>query len=302
MRRRTRPRAEPGGRMAALLPRRIVWLTLAGSALLGGCAPLTMLDLLTPAEAQVAARDAAYGEHPRQRLDLYVPARHGGARPVVVFFYGGGWRSGDKGPYRFVAETLTREGFVVAIPDYRLVPEVRFPAFVEDSAAAVAWVANNVARYGGDPRRLFLIGHSAGAYNAAMVALDRRYLAAHGMMGARIAGVVGIAGPYDFLPLDGRLVRVAFAAAADPDATQPVAFARADAPPLLLINGSADTLVSPRNAVSLAERVRAQGGRARAVIYDGKGHVDIMAGLARVLGGGGPLLADITAFLADPTE
>jgi acetyl esterase/lipase len=219
-----------------------------------------------------------------------------------VFFYGGGWRSGAKEPYRFVAETLTREGVVVAIPDYRLVPDVRFPGFVEDSAAAVAWVRRNIERFGGDPRRVFIAGHSAGAYNAVMLALDPRFLAAQGLPTSAVAGVIGISGPYDFLPLRGRMLNDAFGEAAELAATQPVALARADAPPLLLFNGSADRLVAPRNAVTLAERVRERGGRARSAIYEGSGHVDIMAGLSTVLRGNSPLLAEIMAFVTDPTR
>lgn len=288
--------------MTAMLSRRMVWLALAASTLVAGCAQLELLDAVTPAEAALRTRALPYGSLPRQTLDLYVPSTAAAPRPVVVFFYGGGWRSGAKEPYRFVAETLTREGFVVAIPDYRLVPEVHFPAFVEDSAAAVAWVRENVGRFGGDARRLFVIGHSAGAYNAVMLALDPRYLAAHRMSTAAIAGVVGIAGPYDFLPLRGRMLNEAFGGAAEPAATQPIDFARGDAPPLLLFNGSDDRLVTPRNAIALAERIRSAGGNARAAIYDGSGHVDIMAGLSTVLRGNSPLLAEIMAFVADPNR
>jgi acetyl esterase/lipase len=214
-----------------------------------------------------------------------------------VFFYGGGWNSGRKEQYRFVAETLTAAGFVVAIPDYRVVPEAHFPDFVEDTAAAVAWVRANIATLGGDPRRIVLIGHSAGAYNVAMLALDQRYLRAHGLETSAIAGVVGISGPYDFLPLRSRLTTAAFGRVADLPATQPMSFARAAAPPLLLLHGTADTLVAPRNSLDLAERVRAAGGSVRVMTYDGVGHVDIMAGFSSVLRGSSPLVADITGFI-----
>src|SRR6185295_10367345 len=174
-------------------------LAAALSVLASACAPLGLLDAITPVGTYQPNLGIAYGPEPRHRLDIYVPDGFARPRPVIVFFYGGNWQSGERGGYRFVAESLTRAGNVVVIPDYRLYPAVRFPAFLDDSARAVAWVAANIGRYGGDPDALYLMGHSAGAYNAAMVALDRSYLRAVG--GAKIAGVIGIAGPYDFLPL-----------------------------------------------------------------------------------------------------
>jgi acetyl esterase/lipase len=289
------------GRLRALAVRRVVGLVVTALAALTGCSALDALDAVTPRGEGTRSAGIPYGPGPRQTLDVYAPAQGGtqgaGGAPVIVFFYGGGWNTGRKEQYRFVAETLTAAGYVVAIPDYRIVPDAHFPDFVEDSAAAVAWVHAHIAALGGDPRRIVLIGHSAGAYNVAMLALDPRYLRAHGLETGALAGVVAISGPYDFLPLRSRLTTAAFGRAADLPATQPITFARADAPPLLLLNGSADNLVPPRHALALAERVREAGGQVRVIVYDGLGHIDIMAGLSTVLRGSSPLLGDITGFI-----
>ena len=183
-------------------------LVLAAVALfVTGCSPLGLLNWVNP-EPGYDRIELAYGGHPRQRLDLYRPKGATGPLPVVVFFYGGGWEAGDRAGYRFAALALVEQGFVVAVPDYRVHPEVGFPAFLEDSAKAVAFVHAHAAKHGGDPRRLFLMGHSAGAYNAAMLALDPRPLAAEGVPAAAISGMVGLAGPYDFLPLDRKSTRL----------------------------------------------------------------------------------------------
>lgn len=279
-----------------LAMRRVVGLLVTAVATLTGCSALDALDAITPRGESTRNAGIPYGPGPRNTLDVYAPAGAASA-PVVVFFYGGGWNSGRKEQYRFVAETFTQAGFVAVIPDYRVVPEAHFPEFVEDSAAAVAWVQRTIATLGGDPRRIVLVGHSAGAYNAVMLALDPRYLRARGLETSALAGVVGISGPYDFLPLRSRLTRAAFERAPELPATQPVTFARADAPPLLLLNGAADNLVPPRDALALAERMREAGGPVRVIIYDGIGHIDIMAGLSGVLRGASPLLADITGFV-----
>jgi acetyl esterase/lipase len=263
---------------------------------------------VTPRTAERRAADAAYGPDPRQALDVYgPPGQQAGApagaptaaspAPVIVFFYGGGWNSGARAPYRFVAESLAAAGFVVAIPDYRLVPAAHFPDFVDDGAAAVAWVRAHAAALGGDPQRIVLAGHSAGAYIALMLTLDPRFLAARGVDPAAIAGTVALSGPTDFLPLRVRLTTAAFGRAPDPAATQPMTFVRGDAPPLLLLHGGADRLVDPRNSTVLAERVAAAGGRARAIVYDGVGHIDILAGLSSVMRGTSPLLDDIAGFV-----
>jgi len=171
------------------------------AALAAGCAPVSLINRLTPTDTYRREPGLAYGPHARQRLDAYLPAAGASRAPVVLFFYGGAWRSGDRADYLFVGEALASRGIVALVADYRLYPEVRFPAFVADAALAAAWAVTHAAQFGADPGRLFVMGHSAGAYNAAMIALDRSYLAAADADPAAIRGLIGLAGPYDFLPL-----------------------------------------------------------------------------------------------------
>jgi acetyl esterase/lipase len=265
--------------------------------LLAGCSPLTAFNGVVPKDrgGVLLARGEAYGAHPRQLLDIYAPRKlAAGARvPVIVWFYGGSWSSGDRQGYAFAGRALASRGFVVAVPDYRLVPEVRYPAFLEDSAAAVKWLRANVARHGGDPDRLVLAGHSAGAYNAAMLALDPRWLGAD--RGA-VRGLVGLAGPYDFLPLDVAATRNAFGHVADLPDTQPVNHAGAGDPPALLVAGAKDTLVRPRQTALLAQRLNAAGVSAETRLYPGVGHVGVMTALSRPLRGKAPVLQDVADF------
>jgi len=155
-----------------------------------------------------------------------------------MFIHGGSWRNGRKDDYGFAGAALAALGFLTAIPNYRLAPEVRFPTFIEDCAAALRWVQDNAAAYGGDPSRIVIAGRSAGAYNTMMLALDPRYLMGAGVDASAVKGVVGLAGPYDFYPFDVAATQDAFAGAPDPTLTQPIYFARADAPPLLFGLGS----------------------------------------------------------------
>lgn len=269
-------------------------------AALTACVPARLLDAVTPEGTYTRTADIAYGTLARQKLDLYRPASSDPRRTAVVFFYGGGWRSGEKADYRFIAESLTRRGITVIIPDYRVYPEVMFPGFVEDGARATTWVAGNAETYGIDPSRIFLMGHSAGAHIAALLALDERFLARAGGVPKPIAGVIGIAGPYDFLPFTSQRVREIFAAEPDQALTQPITFARRDASPMLLVHGTEDRTVYPRNSERLAERLTALGASVRLVRYVGQGHVDIMLGLSSVFMGEGRLIRDVAEFFSDP--
>ncbi len=268
-----------------------------GYALLGlltatGCSPLSAFNALVPKDkgAMRVGGSIAYGPDPRQRLDIYAPRA---PLPVIVFFYGGSWNSGERGGYGFAARALASRGFVVVVPDYRLVPQVRFPAFLEDGAAAIRWVADNVAQHGGDGTRIVLVGHSAGAYNAAMLALDPRWL---GDARARVRGFAGLAGPYDFLPLDGPITTAAFGDWPVPAETQPIHFAGPGDPPALLLGGSDDDTVLPRNGHALATRLTAAGVPVTVREYPGVGHVGIMTAIARPLRGKAPVLADVVEF------
>ena len=266
------------------------------------CSPLRTFNGLVPKDpgVDIVARDQAFAEGPRGRLDLYAPRKRGdGPLPIIVFFYGGSWNSGTKDGYGFAGRALAARGFLVAIPDYRLVPEVRFPAFLEDGASAVRWVRAHAARYGGDPDRIVLAGHSAGAYNAAMLSLDPRWL---GSDRAAIRGFVGLAGPYDFFPFDQPASQAAFGEAPDPQATQPVRFASAGDPPALLLVAGKDDLVRPRNARNLAAAMTTAGARAEVKTYDQIGHIGIVTALSRLFRGKAPVLRDLTDFARKVTD
>lgn len=265
---------------------------------LAACSPsLGAFDTLTPKDGGVrrVAHDAAYGAHPRQKLDLYAP-NSGESAPVLVFIHGGSWRNGDRSDYNFLGAAFAAQGFLTAIPNYRLVPEVRFPDFIEDCALAVRWAQDNAARFGGDATRIVLVGHSAGAYNAIMLALDARYLSEAGVEASHIKGAVGLAGPYDFLPFDVDATRDAFGAAPDPLQTQPITFARADAAPLLLLWGADDDTVGPRNLAGLERAMNTAGGEVESKIYPGVDHIEILLALSRPFRGVAPVLEDVTSF------
>jgi acetyl esterase/lipase len=265
--------------------------------LAASCSPLKTFNAVVPKDRGVslAAKNQPFREGPRGRLDLYAPraAAPGARLPVILFFYGGSWNSGSKDGYAFVGRALAAQGFLVAIPDYRLVPEVRFPGFLEDGAAAVRWVRENAARFGGDPDRIVLAGHSAGAYNAAMLSADPRWL---GSDRRAIRGFVGLAGPYDFLPFDSPVTKAAFGAAPDALATQPVRLASAGDPPSLLLVAGKDHLVYPRNATNLAAALTKTGVPVETRTYAKVGHVGILTALARPFRGKAPVLADMAVF------
>lgn len=280
--------------------RRTAFLVAAFAFLVSGCSPLTILNWVNPETAHDRV-EVAYGPNPRQRLDLYRPKGLTRPAPVVVFFYGGGWEAGEKSNYRFAALSLVEYGFVVAVPDYRVYPEVKFPAFLEDAAKAAAWIRANAGGQGGDTSRLFLMGHSAGAYNAAMLALDPRYLAAEDVPATAISGVVGLSGPYDFLPLTSDTLKEIFAVS-DRAATQPITFARKDAPPMLLATGTDDDTVYPRNTRNLARRLNELGADIRAVEYPGVGHAGTVLALTPFFRNKAPVLGDTLAFLKSRSE
>lgn len=269
------------------------------ASLAAACSPLGMLNTLGPRDRGVrrVARDLDYGPDARQRFDIYAPsaASPTSPLPVLVFFYGGGWDSGSKDLYGWAAQALAAQGFVVAVPDYRLVPEVLFPVFIQDAATATARVAEVVARYGGDPTRLGVVGHSAGAHLAMMITLDRRYMAAVGKPDL-IKAAAGLAGPYDFLPFDVASSINAFGQAPDPEQTQPLHFARADAPPLWLGHGTADVIVHDEDTILLEARMRELGGRCEAKLYPGLSHEDLIATFSPLFRKKAPVLADVSDF------
>ncbi len=218
--------------------------------------PVGLLNLVTRKDQRSGrlAAGLAYGERPMQRLDVYGPLASRGALPILVFLYGGAWSEGDRRDFAFVARWVAARGYLVVVPDYRAVPEVEYPVFLEDCAAAVRWTLDNAARFGSDPERLALMGHSAGAYNAAMLALAPEY----GVAGA-IRAVVGLSGPYDFHPFDVPISIRVFGRANDPHATQPVNLVTAASPPMFLASGNDDVVVGPFNTIGLAKALREHG-------------------------------------------
>ncbi|MEP7207934.1 MAG: alpha/beta hydrolase [Casimicrobiaceae bacterium] len=279
--------------------RRVLQALSAGAtSLVAACSPLGVLNGIATADGSHRVGSRPYGDHPRQVLDVYAP-HDGGASPapVIVFFYGGNWNSGDRRDYRFIGEALAGRGFVVVIPDYRLYPEVRFPAFLQDGARAVRWTIDHIGEWGGDPRRVVLMGHSAGAYNAAMLAFDRQWLAGAGVAPGTIRALVGLAGPYDFLPLQSSITRGVFGYPDTPLSTQPIQFATAAAPPSLLVTGANDGVVDPGNSSRLAAALRTHGANATVITYPGLGHRLLVGALATPLGFLAPVLEDVATFV-----
>jgi len=259
--------------------------------------PLTLLNAVLPKDlgAKRLAADIAFGPDARQRLDVYGP-RGKKAAPAVLFIYGGSWMDGERINYSFVGRALAAKGFVTVIADYRILPAARYPAFIEDGAAALAWMADNIARFGGDPQRLGVVGHSAGAYNAAMLALAPQFLHARGLEG-RIGAMAGLSGPYDFFPFDVPATQKTFGKVADPQSTQPVNLVSPAAPPLFLATGDKDRTVYPRNTVRLADTARRVGVPVEERHYPGVGHAGLVLALALPLRWHAPVLADLAAFL-----
>ena len=274
---------------------RFLAFLLALPGLLAGCSSAGMVNSLVSRDDFRLVSGQAYGDGPRRTLDLYLPAKGGDAKkkPVVVFFYGGNWDSGTKDTYLFLGDALAKRGFIVVIPDYRIYPEVRYPAFIEDGASAVRWTLAHIAEYGGDPSRVSVMGHSAGGYIALMLALDRQWLGADR---ARIKSAVGLAGPYDFLPLTDPELQIIFGTEADLKDTQPITYVDGDAPPVLLVTGRMDTIVSPGNVTRLAARIREHGGKVETERYTLLGHITLIGSFGAPLRAITPVVGDVVRF------
>jgi acetyl esterase/lipase len=278
----------------------------AKAVVAGGAKSLDMADKLLGSGdgARLLLAGQPYGNGPRQTLDIWAPdhAQQGDRLPVIVFFYGGGWNSGERASYGFVGRALAQKGFVVVIPDYRLTPKAHWPDFLEDSAAAVAWTHRYIDGLAGDPDRIALMGHSAGAYNAVMLALDPTWLRAAKSDPAILRGVAGLAGPYDFLPMEkGGLAEKAMGKVKPAEKTQPIAYARGDAPPLWLASGDEDATVRPRNSQNLAAAIEKAGGSATLRLYPGIGHTGIVMALSAPFRSRGPVLDEASDFLRGVT-
>lgn len=271
---------------------------------LSACSPVKLLNALTPDSTFDKTAGIAYGDDPRQKLDVYVPRHALPDAPVVVFFYGGSWNSGAREDYNFVGEALASRGIVAVVADYRLYPQVRYPLFLQDAARAVAWTKAHIREFSGNPQRLYLMGHSSGGYNAAMLALDGDLLAAAGMSPKDLRGWIGLAGPYDFLPIENPAVRPVFFWPNSPPQSQPINHVSRDAPPALLIAASEDELVNPtRNTSGLAHKLRAAGVPVQDFYYSRPNHITLVATLSRPLRGLAPVLDQVVGFIRHtPTQ
>lgn len=267
--------------------------------LLTACSPVSILNLTAPRAGVVRTADIAYAPGPDHALDIYAPSHPCANAPVVVFFYGGGWESGSRSMYRFVGATLAARGVVTVIPDYRLYPAVRFPGFMQDAAEAVGWTRDHIAQYGGDPNRLFLMGHSAGGQIATLLALDGSYMRAEGVDPRHIVGVVGLAGPYDFLPLRSDTLKAIFGPEADWPRSQPINYVTPHAPPMLLAAGADDDTVDPGNTMRLAGRLRQNGVAVDEHLYRGLGHKLLIGAFASPLASIAPVRDDTLRFIAE---
>ena len=264
---------------------------------LAGCTGVDILNGLSPTGGVVVSPKLAYAAGDRHGVDVYAPAGAMHA-PVVVFFYGGSWQEGNKADYAFVALALARRGIVVAVPDYRVFPAGRFAEYMQDGAAAVRWTRQHAADFGGDPDRLVLMGHSAGAQIAALLTLNPKWLAAEGLDPHRdIAGMVGLAGPYDFLPLKDPILKTIFGPPATLANTQPITFVDGRNPPMLLVTDDEDVVVEPRNTYNLAARIKERGGPVETRTYSHLSHRLLIGVVSVPLGFLAPVLDDVTGFV-----
>ncbi len=272
--------------------------------LTSACSPLRLAENLLSSGQSIRSADFAYGSESRQRLDVYRPRSRRNTAPVVVFLYGGRWQSGSKDQYRLLGDALARRGVVVVVPDYRLYPEVKFPGWVEDAAQAVKWTRSNIERLGGDTAQIWVVGHSSGAHTAVLLALDNRYLRDAGISANAIRGYISIAGPVDTVWTDTDVQ----ALMGPPDgwpATYPrthivEGIAEEREANLLFLHGSGDKTVSASNSTTLAARIRSGGGCARAVVYRGVGHVEIVVAFSVPQLRIAPVMSDVLDFIQRP--
>ena len=266
---------------------------------LTACAPRAALERAVLGRDVIRDADLAYGSDARQRVDVYRPRDRARAAPVLLVVYGGRWKYGAKRDYLLLADRLARRGWIVVLADYRHYPDVIFPAFVEDVAHAVRWTADHASAYGGDTSRLLVLGHSSGAHTVALLALDEHYLRDAGVAPGAVRGFVSLAGPVD-TTWTARDVQRIMGPREGWRATWPATFIDGTEPPLLLLHGTRDDVVSAGNSVRLAERIRARGGCARARLYRGLDHVEIMVALAFPRRGDATVADDVAAFVRDP--
>ncbi|MEM7195826.1 MAG: alpha/beta hydrolase [Pseudomonadota bacterium] len=287
-----------------ILFRSRVLIALSVCVLTVSCSPLGVLNTVVPKDGNTerVVKDVNYGGLPRQSLDVYVPRDAQADTPVVMFIYGGSWRSGRKADYAFVGHALNARGFIVVIPDYRLVPDIRYPDFLHDGVLALQWIKENIGRFGGQVDAVHLAGHSAGAYNAVMISIVDSWSPELKLDPPDVASVVALAGPYDFLPIRFASTRAAFKGVKDLESTQPVNLISSNSPPLLLLTGADDELVSPQHSKSLFDAGVAKGAEIDLKTYPEIGHVKLLLALSRAGRKFAPVLNDMDRFFRQHTQ
>lgn len=275
------------------------------ACLSSACSPVKVLNSMVPESGYELVSAVEYGSHQRQKLDIYLPkamqessgSKSSALKKVIIFYYGGNWDSGERAEYKFAAEALVSLGHIVVVPDYRVYPDVLFPELMADPVSAAKWVKTNIKKYNGDANKVFLAGHSAGAHIAVMMAVNADYLAVESLKPTDFAGVIGLAGPYDFLPLKSERLKTIFGPEAMQWKSQPINFVDGKNPPLLLAVGMKDGTVWPRNSINLARKIKEKNGQVQVVEFASYSHVDMVAKLAKPLRGNGELLKPIATFI-----
>ncbi len=278
-----------------------VSLYLVACSGLVSCTSLGVLNAVAPKDDSTleVVTDISYGSHPRQQLDIYLPKDVDELAPVIMFLYGGSWKNGKRQDYAFVGHSFNTKGYITVLPDYRLVPEIRYPEFLIDNANALRWVYDHIGQYGGDQDRIFVVGHSAGAYNGVMLGLADALFSEHNLDLPVISGFAGLAGPYDFLPLAFDSTKNAFAEVSDLPSTQPVNLVSSSAPPMILITGTDDKLVLPKHSFSLHDSATSRGAESTLVTYQDVGHIALLLSLSKPFRNNTTALEDVVDFFQD---
>lgn len=269
-------------------------------------ASLFVVNTLARFDDYSVYQDIPYGDHALNQLDIYVPAKLSNntiAHPVVIFFYGGCWggcNTRNKEAYVFVAQALTKQGYIVVLPDYRRHPEVKFDAIINDASDAVEWIKRHIESYGGNDNTLFLMGHSSGAHMASMLTLNEDLL--QNDTYKSLKGFIGLAGPYDFLPFTKPYQFTVFGPEHKHVASQPINFVDGTEPPLLLLYGKEDTVVYPQNIKNLAQKVSKKAGQVTVHLYKNVDHYSILAALSIPYQKKQAVLDDIVQFLGNNSD
>jgi len=288
----------------AVIYPRLVSVVFAGSLLstlflLSGCTSFSFFAANTPASFGHYTRlpNLAYGNATRNKLDVFKPDGTDHDVPIVIFIHGGGWDSGDKAQYKFVGAAFAEQGYVAVLPNYGLYPQVRSPVFLQDVARAIVWVHQHAAEWRGDVNRIYLVGHSAGAHIAVMLALNAEYLQHAGGDAQWLKGVVGLAGPYDFLPFTYPYMNDLFGPPERFAESQPINYVRPDAPPMLLMHGLRDHTVAPTNTRQLHDAMAKLGVNVPVEYFQDATHADLLAAFSFIRNRKPPVMASIKQFI-----